>query len=123
MKATARLALDNISHIHSGDTYLNPTWGTELLLNQLRVLPIFEDKLNKDHHLKQFLYYPRAHLLLLKRVLISQQHFGLHKPIRCCANVPREPLSSNGRLCNASPTVHFRCSGIMSQYNKECLYT
>jgi hypothetical protein len=27
-----------------------------------------------------------------------------------------EPLSSNGRLCSASLTAHFRRSGVMSQY-------
>jgi hypothetical protein len=36
--------------------------------------------------------------------------------IRCCGNVFSEPLSSNGRLCGASLTAHFRCSGVMSQY-------
>jgi hypothetical protein len=47
-------------------------------------------------------------------------------PIRCCRNVPREPLSNNGRLWRVSLTACFRRSGIMSQYSEAlhflCLY-
>jgi hypothetical protein len=42
--------------------------------------------------------------------------------IRCCGNVPREPMSSNGRLCGASLTVHLRRSGVMSQYTVQILW-
>jgi hypothetical protein len=46
-------------------------------------------------------------------VLISQQRFGFYKPIRCCGNVPSEPLFSNGRLCGASLTAH----GVQTSYH------
>jgi hypothetical protein len=36
--------------------------------------------------------------------------------IRCCGNVPSEPLSSKGHLCCASQTAHFQRSDVMSQY-------
>jgi hypothetical protein len=36
--------------------------------------------------------------------------------IRCCGNVPSEPMPSNGRVCGTSLTAHFWRSGLMSQY-------
>jgi hypothetical protein len=51
---------------------------------------------NRDHYLQHFIYYP--------------------VPIRCCGNMPSEPLCSNCRLCGASLTADIRRSGVTSQY-------
>jgi hypothetical protein len=51
----------------------------------------------------------RAHLLVRKRMLIPQQRFGFNKPIRCCGNVPREPLSSKGCLSTGHSVTSGTC--------------